>query len=96
MVKLATITFINDNRIDLYKDTYIHAVKNSSNIDRFNSQVVFSNTLNNHISSISDLDTSDFEKVILGIFAECDFFKISDIQDLYFKCSSIHSINFLK
>lgn len=94
MTKIATINFLDGDYVNLYEDTYIQAIKSISDEKSFYTQITFSGTFYDSRNSMKDLTTVDPAVGLLGLFADSDFFKLSENQELFYNSSSIKSISF--
>ncbi|WP_398574439.1 hypothetical protein [Staphylococcus equorum] len=94
MKKFAVIHFISGESIDLYEDTFIETVNNISGPDNFYTQVMFSGSLFDENFSMKKVNPSKPKLGLLGMFSDSDFFTVDEVKKVYYKSSSIHSINF--
>lgn len=94
MDKFSTINFINGESIDLYEDTFIETVNNISGPDNFYTQVMFSGSLFDEYFSMKKVNRSKPQLSILCMFSDSDFFTVREDKSVYYRCSSIHSIEF--
>lgn len=92
--KFATINFVNGESIDLYEDTFIETVNNISGPDNFYTQVMFSGSLFNEYFSMKKVNQSKPQLGILGMFPDSDFFTVKENKSIYYRSSSIYSIEF--
>lgn len=94
MDKFATLNFVNGESIDLYEDTFIETVNNISGSDNFYTQVMFSGSLFDEHFSMKKVNQSKPQLGLLGMFSDSDFFTVKEDKSIYYRCSSIHSIEF--
>lgn len=90
----AAIHFISSESVDFYEGAFLETVNNISGPDNFYTQVMFSDSLFDENLSMKKVNLSEPKSGLVSMFSDSDFFTVDEVKNVYYKSSSIHSINF--